>query len=90
MNISSVSSTSNTRRFVGLDAIPPDDEDAPGVEVGTALTSFNFGRGRGRGWFNESAISAKWIIIKGILRGKLDNFGKSIAGHAFVTGFEMT
>ena len=74
MNISSVSFTSITRRFVGLDAIPP-EEEAPGVEVWIALASFRLGRGRGRGWFTVSAISAKVDLTKDIIRGKLDNFG---------------
>lgn len=59
-----MSSTAITRRFGGLDASPPDDEDAPGVEVGITLVTFlatGLGRGRGRGWseLEESAICAK-------------------------------
>jgi hypothetical protein len=92
MNISSVLSTS--RRFVGLGASPPDDEDAPGVEVGRALTSFSLGRGRGRSWFNESAISANTVtgfnLPRRLFVGNLTTFGRSIAGHAFVTGVGMT
>ena len=80
-----MSSTSVTRRLVRLDASPPDDEDAPGVEVGIALSTFLLGRGRGR---NESAISSKVALTRRLFVGNLTVFGRSFAGHAFVTGLE--